>query len=48
LKPKEGGSTWKTSPAAEKMSGFSVATFNKRHFDKIEGLELDMLLPAPE
>jgi len=28
--------------------GFSVATFNKRHFDKIEGLELEMLLPAPE
>jgi tRNA(fMet)-specific endonuclease VapC len=28
--------------------GFSVATFNKRHFDKIEGLELQILLPAPQ
>jgi tRNA(fMet)-specific endonuclease VapC len=27
---------------------FSVATFNKRHFDKIEGLELQILLPAPQ
>ena len=23
--------------------GFSVATFNKRHFDRIEGLELELL-----
>lgn len=28
--------------------GFSVATFNKRHFDRIEGLDVEILLPAPE
>jgi tRNA(fMet)-specific endonuclease VapC len=28
--------------------GFSVATFNKRHFDRIEVLDLEILLPAPE
>jgi tRNA(fMet)-specific endonuclease VapC len=27
--------------------GFSVATFNKRHFDKIEGLDLEILMPVP-
>jgi len=27
--------------------GFSVATFDKRHFDKIEGLELEIILPVP-
>jgi len=28
--------------------GFSVASFNKRHFDRIEGLDVEILLPAPE
>jgi tRNA(fMet)-specific endonuclease VapC len=28
--------------------GFSVATFNKRHFDRIEGLDLEILSPALE
>lgn len=28
--------------------GFSVATFNKRHFDRIEGLDLEILLPSME
>ncbi|MBN2124395.1 MAG: type II toxin-antitoxin system VapC family toxin [Deltaproteobacteria bacterium] len=27
--------------------GFSVATFNKRHFDRIEGLTLEMLNAGP-
>lgn len=28
--------------------GFSVVTFNKRHFDRIEGLDVEILLPASE
>ncbi|MEW6669773.1 MAG: type II toxin-antitoxin system VapC family toxin [Thermodesulfobacteriota bacterium] len=28
--------------------GFSVATFNKRHFDRIEGLDLELLSPSTE